>query len=167
MITSGNKNKLIADLAMMDLDPKKTYTLEVKEKPKKFSRNAQSYYWALIHKYALWSHKSDTYWHNRIMEGFGEDRTLCGETVWVLLPDGVNYYEDPHNHLKWTNHTREGKDGRLYRWFIQMEDSHNYNSAQFSRLIDGLIEEIQGSAAPIQTMTPNELERLKGYEAAL
>ena len=39
------------------------------------------------------------------------------------------------------------------------------NTAEFSRLVDGLIQEIKGSGAEIETMTPQELERLKGYEA--
>lgn len=163
MIISGTKSRLIADLALMNLDPEKIYVLEVKEKPKKASENARGYYWALLHKYAIWTHKSDTYWHNNIMERFGEDETIDGEKVSILLPDGVNYLEYPKAHLKWTG-SREWRKGRLWYWYIKKADSKTYDSKQFSRLIDGLIEEIEGSGAPIQTMTPRELEALGGYE---
>ena len=165
MITRGRKDRLIADLAMMNLDPEKIYILEVKEAPKRVTQNARGYYRALLHKYAVWTHKSDNYWHNDIISRFGEDETIGGETVYVLLPDDTNVMESATTHLKATSETRVGKDGKLYRWFIKKAGSHEYDSRQFSRLIDGLIEEIEGSGAPIQTMTPRELEALKGYEA--
>lgn len=165
MITSGTKDKLIADLAMANLDPGKIYVLEVKEKPKKTSQNARGYYWALLHKYAIWTHKSDTYWHNSIMERFGEDAKIGETTACVPLPEGVNYLEYPKAHLKWTGKW-EMRKGKRWYWYIMKMESKYYDSKQFSRLIDGLVEEIEGSGAPIQTMTPRELEALKGYETA-
>ncbi len=46
-----------------------------------------------------------------------------------------------------------------------MRGSRYYDTKQFSRLIDGLIQTIIGSDAPIETMTPAELASLKGYAA--
>lgn len=163
MITCGTKEKLIADLAMMKLEPEKVYQMEIKAKPKKHSLNAQGYYWLLLHKYAIWTHKSDTYWHNNIMERFGENERIDGSLVFILLPDGINYLEYPKAHLKWTGEW-EMRNGKRWYWYIKKMESKYYDSKQFSRLIDGLIEEIEGSNAPIQTMTPRELALLKGYE---
>lgn len=153
-------------MAMMKLDADKVYVCEIKLPRRDVSRSARGYYRALLHQYAVWTHKSDNYWHNDILERFGEDETIDGQTIYVLLPDGIRYKESSSSHLKWTNKTKLGNDGKLYRWFIKKAGSHTYDSKQFSRLIDGLIEEIEGSEAPIETMTPRELERLKGYETA-
>ena len=160
----GKINEIIARLATAKLDPEKEYDCEIGEKR---SLDANAYYWALIGQYARWTRKSKVYWHNDIMERFGEEEQIDGQTVYIMLPDSIRYKEYPKMHLKWTRHTKTGKDGKAYRWFIKMQDSHTYNRKQFSRLIDGIIDEIQGSEAPIETMTRDELESLKGYEATL
>ena len=100
------------------------------------------------------------------MERYGEEEQIDGQTVYIMLPDSIRYKEYPKMHLKFTRHTKQGKDGKMYRWFIKMQDSHTYSKKQFSRLIDGIIEEIIGSEAPIETMTRDELEVLNGYEKA-
>lgn len=158
----GRISEIIARLATANLDPDKEYDCEIDEKR---SLDANAYYWQLIGQYAKWTHKSKIYWHNDIMERFGEEETIDGTPIYIPLLDSINYKEYPKMHLKWTHSTKVGNGGKLYRWYVKMQDSHTYTRAQFSRLIDGIIEEIQGSEAPIETMTPTQLEVLKGYEA--
>ena len=49
-----------------------------------------------------------------------------------------------------------------WNWYLVYRGSHTYNTREMSILLDGTIEEckIQG----IETLTPNELARLEGYE---
>jgi hypothetical protein len=47
-------------------------------------------------------------------------------------------------------------------WYRLYRGTHTYDSREMAMLIDGTIEECKEQG--IETMTPNELERLKGYE---
>ena len=47
-------------------------------------------------------------------------------------------------------------------WYRLYRGTHTYDSKEMAMLIDGTIEECKEQG--IETMTPNELERLKGYE---
>lgn len=49
-----------------------------------------------------------------------------------------------------------------WNWYVVYRGSHTYDSQEMAKLIDGTVEEckLQG----IETMTPNELARLEGYE---
>ena len=162
MKLSGTKEKLISDL-VYSLESGKNYDIEVKEPSRTLTANA--YYWQLLHQYAVYEKRSDAYIHNGIIARFGEDMTYDGQVLYVVIPDDERWRENMEIHLRPTSEVRIGTDGKTYRTFIQRAGSRTYSKRQFSRLIDGLIEDIKGSEAPIQTMTPSELERLKGYEA--
>ena len=82
----------------------------------------------------------------------------------MLLLDSINYKELPYVHLKWSRYTQT-INGKTYRGYVVMKGSHEYDTKEFSRLVDGLIQTIIGSNAPIETMTPAELATLKGYES--
>ena len=160
MRLSGTKEKLIADL-VYQLESGKTYEIEVKEPSRTLTAN--SYYWALVHQYAVYEKHSDAYIHNGILARFGEDFEIDGQVLYVVKPDDEKWRELMDYHLRPTSQTKTGLDGKTYRTFILRAGSHTYTKKQFSRLIDGLIEDIKGSDAPIQTMTPSQLERLSGY----
>ena len=161
MIISGSKNQIITKMLSL---PDKDYTVEVREKGDNRGLTANRYYWHLVHEYAVWSKHSDAYIHNDIMSRFGEDDTLDGKLIYVVMPDNEIYMEYQKIHLRPTTEVKVGTDGTLYRTFIKRADSHTLNTKQFARLIDGLIQEIQGSDAPIETMTPRQLLSLKGYQ---
>ena len=150
---------------MMKLDPAKVYQLEVKEPKKRRSLDANAYYWALLHRYAEWAGRSDVYVHNDILAHYGQPEEMDGEPLYIVMPDNDKYMELSYIHLKATTQTKQGIDMKLYRTYRVMRGSHEYDTAQFSRLVDGLIQEIKGSDAPIETMTPAELAVLKGYVA--
>ena len=62
-------------------------------------------------------------------------------------------------HLKPTSQVVAGSDGVSYRTYVLLKGSSNYDSAEMSHLLDGLISECK--AAGIETATPEELERMK------
>lgn len=166
MKLSGTKNNLIAELATADLDPEKIYEMEIREPRTRRSLDANAYYWSLLHRYAEWAGRSDVYMHNDILAHYGQPEEMNGEPVFLVMADNDTYLELPYIHLKATSETRMGeKDFKLYRTYRVMRGSHEYDTKQFSRLVDGLIQEIKGSDAPIETMTPAELAVLKGYVA--
>lgn len=165
MKLTGKKNNLIAELAIADLDPEKIYEMEIREPRKKRSLDANAYYHSLLHRYAEWSGRSDAYVHNDILGHYGVPEEMDGEPVYMVMVDNEYYRELEYIHLRATSDVRMGEDLKLYRTYRVMRGSHEYDTKQFSRLVDGLIQEIKGSDAPIETMTPAELAVLKGYVA--
>ena len=162
MNITGLKGKIISELADK-LETGKVYEVEVKDPDRSLTANA--YYWQLLRQYAAYEKHSEPYMHNEILARFGKDMEYGGQILFVVIPDDDKWMENPKIHLRPTSEVREGRDGRLWRTFIQRAGSHTYSKKEFSRLIDGLIEDIKASEAPIQTLTPYELEKLRGYEA--
>lgn len=150
---------------MADLDPETEYELEVRLPKKKRSLDANSYYWVLLHRYAEWAGRSDVYMHNEILAHYGQPEEIDGKPVYVVMIDTDAYKELEYIHLRATSDVRLGDDLRTYRTYRVMRGSKTYDTKEFSRLVDGLIQEIIGSEAPIETMTPAELAVLKGYAA--
>ena len=147
-----------------EADPKKIYEVTVIAHGEKRGLTANSYYWQMVRKYAEWSGHSEQYVHNDVLWHYGVTETVHGATVYVILPDTDEYMEWDDYHYFPTKQTREGSDGIVYRTYLVKRDSHKYNTKEFSRLIDGLIQMIKGDNAPIETMSIYELEKLKGYE---
>ena len=141
------------------------YEIEIREPKRKRSLDANSYYWALLHRYAVWAGRSDIYMHNDILAHYGVPEEMDGKPVFLVMIDSDAYKELDYIHLRSTSDVRLGEDLKMYRTYRVMKGSHDYDTAQFSRIVDGLIQEIKGSDAPIETMTPAELAVLKGYVA--
>ena len=161
---TGTKRRLLSVIEDDPrLDEEKEYVCEIKEKKKKRSLDANAYYWQLLGKYADWINESKIRLHNLMLEHYGQTMTADGATVYAVLPDSADYLDFTNFHVRPTSQVKEGKDGKLYRTFAVLYGSHLYDSKEMSILIDGLIKEIQGSDAPIETMTPDELQKLKGY----
>lgn len=161
MELSGTINQIVIQLLKAALDPTKEWVCVVREKRTKRSLNANAYYWQLVGKLAEWSGKSEIYIHNDMIEHYGQPEP---EEGCMLLLDSIDYKELPYVHLKWSRYTQT-INGKTYRGYVVMKGSHEYDTKEFSRLVDGLIQTIIGSNAPIETMTPAELSTLKGYAA--
>ena len=69
-------------------------------------------------------------------------------------PEYVRELEEIHMKLIKT-------DAEGANWYRVYRGTHEYNSAEMAKLIDGTIQECK--AQGIQTLTPNELARLEGY----
>lgn len=166
MKITGTINQIMIELIRSALDQEKTFVCDIKEQKKKRSLDANSYYWSLLHRYAEWSRRSDIWIHNDILSRFGQPQTENGRNLTLWMLDSVEWHELPYIHVRPTSETvMSREDFKTYRAYVVMRGSHEYDTKEFSRLVDGLIQDIQGSDAPIETMTPAELAVLKGYIA--
>lgn len=138
----------------------------VKKYRKRRSLDANSYYWILVTKLAEAIRESKSRVHNKMLRQYGQRFLVDGKPVLAVLLDTEETekqtLEDDAIHLKQTSEVKSGKDGKLYRTYVLMRGSHDYDSREMSILIDGIISECQ--EVGIETMTPDELERLRGYE---
>lgn len=154
-----------AKVIASQLEPEQEYDVEIKKHRKKRSLSANAYYWALIGKLADALKAPQTLVHNMILRDYGQMERYGGKLVYVVLPDTAEAEEKAGRaetyHLKPTSQTKYGLDGQVYRTWMLLRGSSTYNTHEFSRLLDGLIEECKD--AGIETMTPAELARLDGY----
>ena len=80
----------------------------------------------------------------------------------MVLPDTESAQkaidEAQSYHLKPTSQVKEGKGGVMYRTYMMLKGSSEYDTKEMSRLIDGLASECKEMG--IETMPPEELERM-------
>ncbi len=84
------------------------------------------------------------------------------QAVYVVIPDteeAEKHVEESETyHLKPTSQVKEGKDGRMYRTYMMLRGSSDYDSREMSKLIDGLVAEAKELG--IETLTPEELHEM-------
>lgn len=132
---------------LLDQDKGKTY--EIKEHKLRRSLNANAYAWALIGKIAdtLRTSKDEVYL--TMLRRYGQSHMVSVVSS-IDVSRFFKYYEEAgHSHL-------QGKDFTHYRVFV---GSSQYDSREMAVLIDGIADEAKGLG--IETLTPDEIERLK------
>lgn len=141
--------------------PGQQYTVEIKEYRPKRSLDANGLYWKTLTELAQTLKTSNAELHNIMLRRYGQVEDYGGQLVYVVLPDTPEAAKKADcaetYHLKPTSETRQGKDGNLYRTYILLRGSSTYNSAEMSRLIDGLISECKEVGLDILTEREREL----------
>jgi hypothetical protein len=137
-------------------------SLKVTKYNEKRSLDANAYYWQLLTKLAGVLKVSNPYCHNVMLRRYGTLEEIDGRPVYLVIPDTEEATqkadESETYHIKPTSNVREGNDGKMYRTYMLLKGSHEYTTAEMSRLISGLVDECRQCG--IETMTPAELERL-------
>ena len=142
----------------MNLSQSEKLDVEIKKHREKRSLDANAYYWLLIDKIGKITGDSKNRLHNIMLDRYGElDRMDDGSLIPFCIRDDINYLEFPYPHLKPTQKTLS-KGDKLYRWYYQIKGSSEYNTAEMSRLIDGIVSECKEMG--IETIPPDELERM-------
>ena len=159
MVCEVTKDNVFAVLgqAVSSLEGGKTYTVEIKEKKEKRSREANDYAWTLLDKLAEKLHisKEDIY-RDLIKNIGGNSETVCVQNKAVKrLCDGWK-----RKGIGWVTDTFESKIEGCTN-VILYYGSSTYDTAQMHRLIELIVQECKEQ--DIETLTPKELERLK-YE---
>lgn len=141
----------IADLLpiIFNLDREKIYDVEIKEHKNKRSLNANSYAWALINKLGnkLRMSKDDIY--IMMLERYGQSEVVSVRSD-IDVKGYFQYFKEIGRGFV------QGKEFTHYKVF---KGSSQYDTKEMSILIDGIVSECQDLG--IETMTPDELERLK------
>ena len=132
--------------------------VEVKRHREKRSLDANAYYWLLVGKIGKITGDSKNHIHNIMLDRYGElDKMLDGSLIPFCIRDDIDHLEFPYPHLKPTQKTLS-KGDNLYRWYYQIKGSSEYNTAEMSHLIDGIVSECKEMG--IETLPPEELERM-------
>lgn len=144
-------------------DKEKTFDVDIKPHRNKRSLDANSYFHVLCGKIADKVGSSLIEVKNRMIALYGQPEIIDGGLDYMIIRDEIETEKFTELHLQPTAQTRELK-GKLYRVYINMRGSHDLDSKEMARLIDGTISEgREVGLTDAEIMTPKEKELLKGY----
>lgn len=125
---------------------------EVKPYHDKRSLNANSYFYVLQNKLAQALKTSNDELHEQLIKRYA-DATL------ITLPESENIKGIVKYYDVYKKGEIKGIPAIIYKAY---KPSHEMNTKEFSRLLDGIISECK--EVGIETKTPEELMLLEGYE---
>lgn len=122
------------------------------------SLDANNYYWQLVEKIAKARGISKTEQHNRLLAEYGAEQVKDGVIEWAVKDEAFDWTKSEDAHYRPSGITVPvyGKQCPVY-WIIR--GSHTYDTKEMSDLIDGTVYEAKEHG--IETLTPDELERMK------
>lgn len=136
--------------------------IEIKKHRERRSLDANAYYWVLITKAAKRLRISNNRAHNLMLRRYGALEVIDGQVVYLVLPDTdeaeERALESETYHIRPTSQVKAGKDGKQYRTYIMLKGSSDYDTAEMSRLINGIVDECKEMG--IETMPPDKLAAL-------
>ena len=124
------------------------------------SLTANAYYWVLVSKIAEAAGMSNARAHNMLLRSYGVPETIGGQLTIAMLPVEAEdeILERELYHLKPTSKTKVGKDGQIFRAYILLKGSSDYDTKEMARLIDGTVEEAK--MLGLETLPKEEIERM-------
>ena len=141
----GNAQAIIAWLFEQD----KEKIFEIKEKKKKRSLTANSYYWSLLNQLASVMRMDNQECHFLMLKRYGQYEVVSIRSD-VSLQSYFKYYEEIG---KGTVNGKEFTHYKIYKGSSQMD------SKEFAILLDGVRSECEEVGIP--TLTPSEIAQLK------
>lgn len=141
----GNAQAIIAWLFEQD----KEKIFEIKEKKKKRSLTANSYYWSLLNQLASVMRMDNQECHFLMLKRYGQYEVVSIRSD-VSLHDYFKYYEE----------IGKGKvNGKEFTHYKIYKGSSKMDSKEFAILLDGVRSECEEVGIP--TLTPSEIAQLK------
>lgn len=145
----------------------KLLRITVKQWKEKRSLDANAYYWVLLSKLAEAMKISKPRAHNLMLRRYGQNMTIDGAGAYIRIPDTEKAeeiaLEASEYHIRPTSEVVTGNNGVNYRTYVMLMGSSQYDTAEMSHLIDGLVSECR--EVGIETATPDELRHmLEMYE---
>lgn len=149
-------------LRMVDALHDEKLSIKISKHDKKRSLNANSYYWLLIGKLSKAQNISSSYCHNLMLRRYGELERIDDQVVYWVIPDtdeAMRKADEAETfHIKPTSNVREGNDGIMYRTYILLKGSHEYTRTEFTKLVNGLVDECHNCG--IETKSQEEIDSL-------
>lgn len=134
--------------------------IEIKEHREKRSLSANAYFHVLVDKLRQALRISFAECKNVLITSYGQLEYIGDVPATIktnITPEAMKESESIHCKPITVADAEEG-----VFWYRLYRGSHSYDSKEMAQLIDGTIEECK--AQDIETMTPDELLRLEGYE---
>lgn len=163
---TGNALEIIEFL--MDQDKTKLWDLEEHIIKKRRSLSSNAYYWRLLEELAIESHVPKMKIHNLYLRQVGQTEKVGDKPVFMLLPDDDETEEQvllaSTYHLAPRRETKEGTDGKRYRWYVMLRGSSTFSVKEMNMLVDLAVQDAR--AHGIEVLTPDELAHIRELELA-
>lgn len=141
----GNAQAIIAWLFEQD----KQKIFEIKEKKKKRSLTANSYYWSLLNQLASVMRMDNQECHFLMLKRYGQYEV-------VSIRSDVSL----HSYFKYYEEIGKGKvNGKEFTHYKIYKGSSQMDSKEFAILLDGVRSECEEIGIPV--LTPSEIAQLK------
>ena len=138
--------------------PEKPFDMDIYRHIEKRSNEANAYFHLLNHQIAVAMNIGNDESKVRLVLEYGAIKKRGnGKSIGLKYPSDVDINEI-YKYAKWFDTRTE--DGEEFNCYIIYERTHNLNSKQMARLIDGTVFVAQGLTPPIDTRTPVEIARM-------
>lgn len=158
-------NELIMFLAGQPQDT----VWDLTEHKEKRSLSQNAYYWKLAGDVAKKSIKFGSNIneiHNRNLRELGLREYINDQPLCIYLPDTEQAEKAALNaesyHVKPTSQTKVGKDGTVFRCYVMLRGSHDFNTDEMSALVDLMVQEAK--SVGVEVITPIELAQMREWE---
>ncbi len=140
---------------MFDKLKDKDLDIEIKQHREKRSKNANAYFHVLVNKIAGETGESDDAVKTRLVIDFGvAAKDEDGLTIGFKLPSTVDVSRIyPYTRL----FDQRVENGKTFNCYLVLKQTHEMNTKEMARLIDGAIQEAKELG--IETDTPETLKR--------
>ena len=119
------------------------------------SLSSNGLYWSSLTQLARKLGISNPRMHNMMIRQYGQPEIYDGKPVFTMVPDTDEAEEKALEaetyHIKPTSHVKNGSNGVNYRAYMLMRGSSTYNTEEFSRLLDGLLEACEDMGIHVMT----------------
>lgn len=148
IVTKDDLGQLFDDLHDTEVE------VTIKKHRTKRGLTQNGLYWATLAQLAHKLNVTNAYMHNVMLRRYGQPERYDDQLVYLMLPDTEEAenkaLEAETYHLRPTSHVKPGRDGPL-RAYMLMRGSSTYNTEEFSRLLDGLLDECKEMGIHVMT----------------
>lgn len=135
-------------------------SVEIKRYREPRSKDANAYFHVLVNKIAEVQNLGNDEVKRQLVFEYGTLATdETGSVLGAMLPTSANA-EDFYPYAKW--YKSLNVNGREYDCYLFYKRTHTLDSKEMARLIDGTVYVAKDLG--IETMTPEQLARLEGYQ---
>lgn len=165
-VITGKAIDIISHL--MNADKEALWDLSVHKDKKKRSLSSNSYYWCLLEQLAVKTHVPKMKIHNLFLRQVGQIEKIGDKPIYMLLPDDDATEEQvllaSTYHLAPRRETKEGTDGRRYRWYVMLRGSRDFMVDEMNMLVDLAVQDAKEQG--IEVLSPDELAHIRELEKA-
>lgn len=134
--------------------------VEIKRFREPRSKNANAYFHVLVNKIAEAQRLGNDEVKQQLVLEYGTLATDdAGNVLGAMLPASASM-DDFYPYAKW--YKSKVLDGKEYDCYLFYKQTHTLDSKEMARLIDGTIT--VAKELGLETMTPDQLARLEGYQ---
>lgn len=159
---TGNTQQVL--MWLFDMDKDAVWDIEPHKEKRRLTQNA--YYWVLLEKIAIKTRVPKVKLHNINLRHLGLIERVGERPVYILLEDTEEVEEQTllatTYHLSPRSETKQGNDGKTYRWYVMLRGSSSFTVSEMQALVELAVQD--ATAQGIEVLTPNELEHMREIE---